>query len=171
MGGLEARRSPHCRDTGEVLGDPRAEFLEHAVGLFLAVVPARSIVDLDQVDPARCRAFTIQDLIDQVRCRFVSVQPGKNGPGIQTEGQGLPGLFAAIFEQSRRHAATSEPSSQRAARSRAPHDDPVVNGLKGNVRTRPKTCAFAQILWDYHLALGANSLSHTASVYLTQFLM
>jgi hypothetical protein len=55
-------------------------------------------MDLDQVDPTDRRAFPIQNLIDQARRRFVAVEPGQNRPGIQAEGQGLPGLFAAIFE-------------------------------------------------------------------------
>jgi phage terminase Nu1 subunit (DNA packaging protein) len=81
-----------------MLGDSRAEFLEHAVRLFLAVVPARSIVDLDQIDPTHRRAFPTQNRIDQICRRLVSVEPGQNRPGIQAKGQGLPGLFAAIFK-------------------------------------------------------------------------
>ena len=47
---------------------------------------------------------------------------------------------------------------------------PSSTGSK-EVRAWPKPCAFAEILGNHHLALGAYSLSHTASVYLTQFLV
>jgi len=166
MGGLQVRGRPHRRNTGEMLGDPGAKFLKCAVRFFLAVVPARSVVDLDQIDPTDRRAFPIQNLIDQTRCWFVSVKPGQNGPGIQAEGQGLPGLFAAIFEQPRRHAAAGEPSPQRRAGGSTPHDDSIADRLEGNVRAWPEPCALTEILGDHHLPLSANSLSHTASVYL-----
>jgi len=68
-----------------MLGDPRAELLKRAICPFLAVIPARSVVDLDQIDPAHRRTFPIQDLIDQICRWFVSVKPRQNRPGIQAK--------------------------------------------------------------------------------------
>jgi hypothetical protein len=50
------------------------------LSLIPAVVSSNSIVDLYEIDPTHDRPFAVEDIGNFPGGRFVSVEPGKDGP-------------------------------------------------------------------------------------------
>src|SRR3954452_5512714 len=123
-------------------------------------------MDLDQVHPADRRPFPLERTLDGPCRRLLSVEPGKDSPGVEaaSDRRLLARLVAAVFEQARRHSALGEPAPKRGGASGLANDDAIVDGFEVDVGSRPQASLLPQYLRDNNLALGSHSLSHTLSV-------
>lgn len=63
-----------------MLRDSRAQFIQNPIRFVVAVISCRSVVDLDQIDPAHRRAFALECLVGCGGGRLIAIEPGENSP-------------------------------------------------------------------------------------------